>query len=73
MKVIPVESCASCPHRDHKGGFGVVAYVPVCRMANRELPHDVQTMKTPLGHRMVAGGTSVIPDWCPLSDAKDFV
>lgn len=66
MKCIPIPSCAECPSRDHKGGFGTVAYVPVCRKAARELPHTVRYDTVP--GRGVASLSEGIPEWCPLPD-----
>lgn len=65
---IPVPVCSECPHRDHRGAFGDVAYVPFCRKANKELPYELGT-----GHRgrIIALSTNVIPDWCPLPDNED--
>lgn len=73
MKCIPIPSCAECPHRDHKGGFGEVAYVPVCRRVNKELPHTVGTRKTTMGYRMIASQVEGIPEWCPLPDTEDCI
>lgn len=73
MKCIPIPSCAKCPHRDHRGAFAPVAYVPICQMAARELPHEVHTRGTLQGHRMVASQTEGIPDWCPLPDTEDCI
>lgn len=65
LRVIPIPSCAMCPHRDHRGAFGFISYVPVCRnMRGRELPHDVVKGETLKG--AVAKLKPGIPDWCPL-------
>lgn len=71
MKCIPIESCAKCPHRAHQGAFATVAYVPQCRLANRELPYEPKTQGR-LG-RVIAVSTSVIPDWCPLPNSEDVL
>lgn len=64
-KVIVIEKCSQCPHNDHRGGFGVIKYIPVCRLANREQPYEV----APSGRfSQVAHQTVDIPDWCPLED-----
>lgn len=64
MKKIVINSCSACPHKDHKGGFGQVSYVPVCRKVNRELPYTVGvSLKV-----VTASMTGDIPDWCPLED-----
>lgn len=60
---IVLKTCTHCPHRDHKGAFGNPACVPVCRLAQQELPHTV----TPGSNgRLHASPTYVIPEWCPL-------
>lgn len=66
MKMIPVNSCTKCPNLDHKGAFGFVAYVPVCRFANRTLPHWSKMNES---GRAYAELIDQIPDWCPLEDA----
>lgn len=73
MKCIPIPSCQECPHRDHKGGFGTVAYVPVCRKANKELPHTVEVGPNKVTHRMFAKLAEGIPEWCPLPDTEDCI
>lgn len=65
---IPIESCLTCPHRDHKGAFGSVAYVPCCRKADCDLPY---TTSTDSRHRAYANPTNVIPGWCPLPVLKE--
>lgn len=65
VRVVVIPSCKMCIHRDHKGGFGFISYVPVCRnMRGRELPHDIVRKPS------VKGGVAVvkdgIPEWCPL-------
>lgn len=61
---IVLESCAGCPYRDHRGGFGNPAYVPVCRKVDRDLPHSVVPVRG--GRSCSAVSTDVIPEWCPL-------
>ena len=60
---IVIRGCGECPSSDHKGAFGKVSRIPVCRKADRELPW------THIANR--AGFVSAkrepgIPDWCPL-------
>ena len=60
---IVIQECGECPSSDHKGAFGKVSRIPVCRKADRELPW------THIANR--AGFVSAkrepgIPDWCPL-------
>ena len=61
-RMIPINTCFDCPHRDHQGAFGKVAYVPVCGKKNRKLPYNVTT--GPIGQQ--ANPTGNIPAWCPL-------
>lgn len=61
---IVLESCAECPYRDHRGGFGSPAYVPVCRKIDRNLPHTLAPNRRGTGCSAVP--TNVIPEWCPL-------
>lgn len=63
-KKIVIQSCGVCPHKDHKGGFGNIAYIPICRAANKELPYT----ETARNGRCYANATLVIPGWCPLED-----
>lgn len=60
---IVLHTCTRCPNRDHKGAFGNPACVPVCRLANQELPYTV----TPGSNgRLHASPAYEIPAWCPL-------
>ncbi len=60
---IVLTDCRGCPSLDHKGGFGSVAYIPVCRAVNKEQPYTVSAMG---GGRVQASKVPGIPDWCPL-------
>lgn len=60
---IVLSDCGECKSCDHQGGFGYTAYVPICRLANKELPHDIE--RTSSGRRQ-ASRHEGIPDWCPL-------
>lgn len=62
---IVIETCEGCPHRDHKGAFAQVSYVPKCGRTGKELPYTVVTPKC-APTMVTAAGTGVIPDWCPL-------
>ena len=66
-RCIRINSCQSCPHKDHKGGFGSPAYVPTCRKAGQDLPYTLQPNERGTG--CYANATHVIPDWCPLEKA----
>lgn len=62
---IVINRCDECPHRDHNGGFGSPAYVPVCRRASgKELPYMPVANRHGTGCN--AAPTNVIPTWCPL-------
>ena len=62
-RALRITSCMDCPCRDHKGAFAAVPYVPICRLADRELPWEKGYQ---YGGRMQARPTMIIPDWCPL-------
>jgi hypothetical protein len=62
-RVIRIDSCHQCPGRSHTGGFGRVAYVPICRTANRELPYSIECGTVSM---VIASQKPGIPDWCPL-------
>lgn len=62
---IVITSCGVCPHVDHAGGFGQIKYIPVCGVNGRKkLPYTEVCQNETM---MVAQGTGVIPDWCPLA------
>lgn len=61
-RAIVINDCGTCPHRDHRGAFGDVSYVPCCRKANRNLPYTVHESR--MG--ATASQTDGIPAWCPL-------
>lgn len=69
-KKIIIETCESCPHRGHRGGFAEVSYVPYCQKVALNLPYEVGT----IGNRdlVTARSTYVIPDWCPLEDDQEL-
>ena len=63
-RMIRIKDCDDCPHLDHTGAFGRVAYVPCCNKKHgKELPYtpDLGRRATVTAHR-----TPGIPDWCPL-------
>lgn len=64
-RIIRIETCANCPHRDHDGAFGQPSCKPMCRATpgSQELPY---TVMHGYGSRCIAVPTYVIPDWCPL-------
>ncbi|KKL61153.1 hypothetical protein LCGC14_2198170 [marine sediment metagenome] len=65
-KIITIKTCSACPHIDHGGAWGQVAYVPCCeKSSRREMPYTTHAS----GNRVVARCTDVIPDWCPLENA----
>jgi hypothetical protein len=61
-RYIKIETCASCPHRNHQGAFATTAYVPVCRKTNKCLPFNEAYQNG----RLYADPTFTIPKWCPL-------
>ncbi len=65
-KKIVIKSCEDCPHKDHRGAFGTVRYIPVCRMGDQTLPYTVGN--NPHMSGSIAYYTGVIPDHCPLED-----
>ena len=66
-KMILIESCNTCPSKDHKGAFGRVQYVPVCRRTNKELGYTVHAdMRGNVG----ASYNGIIPSFCPLMEYK---
>lgn len=58
----PISNCRDCEYSDHKGAFGKIAYLPVCRLTGNDLPY----VKTLNGDRVHALMVDDIPDWCKL-------
>ena len=74
-KKITITSCDDCPHVDHKGAFGKVAYIPICRLAEHERGGNTYSWKElpwvpyeRLPGIIEAADTGKIPEWCPLND-----
>lgn len=65
-KAITVSGCQSCPHKEHRGGFGRVSYVPYCRVKHKTIPHTTGLSYGIVTATPVAG----IPPWCPLPDRE---
>lgn len=63
IKIIRIETCKECTNRDHKGAFGRISYIPICRKAGMELPYTE--------HKGKASPTYEIPDWCPLENLEE--
>lgn len=63
MRYIEIDSCEDCPSKAHKGAFGHVAYIPICRANDKELPHTVNTNEK---GGVFARYTGEIPEWCSL-------
>ncbi|MCK5306993.1 MAG: hypothetical protein KAJ73_00140 [Zetaproteobacteria bacterium] len=59
---IVIKDCDDCPHLDHMGAFGKVAYVPRCGKSGDTLPY---TVGAPDGNP-TAYSEPGIPDSCPL-------
>jgi hypothetical protein len=60
---IVLNDCSLCSMLDHKGGFGLITYVPVCRKVGVDLPFTVHAGS---GNRAQAVRVQGIPVWCPL-------
>lgn len=67
MRAILVEGCRNCHFRDHKGAFGEVACVPICRHANKEIPYTVIVER---GRKHASISVPDYPDWCPLPEVE---
>lgn len=63
---IVIRRCDECGYHDHKGAFAQISYVPVCRLAERELPYTTSIQRNTVQASQVKG----IPDWCPLPKDK---
>lgn len=62
-RIIKIENCTQCPSFDHRGAFGDIAYIPVCRSVNLNLTYSVSSSNN---GRKIATPTGAIPEWCPL-------
>ena len=64
---IVIKGCGQCPYVDHRGGFGHISYIPCCMRVNptKNLPYRIAKGH---GDMVVANGTGVIPEWCPLTE-----
>ena len=60
---IVLTDCQGCPSLGHKGAFGSIGYVPVCRAVLKEQPYTTSVMG---GGLLTLCRTPGIPDWCPL-------
>jgi hypothetical protein len=67
-KKIIITSCLECPHKDHKGAFAPVSYIPYCTKTRGELPYKAGVRQTNVGPFVYATYTNEIPSWCPLTD-----
>ncbi|RLA78346.1 MAG: hypothetical protein DRG78_15350 [Epsilonproteobacteria bacterium] len=63
---IVIESCNTCPFRDHKGAFGKVSYIPCCTKVDgrKVLPYIAEVGTN--GKGLYAKASDKIPSWCPL-------
>jgi hypothetical protein len=66
LRKIVISSCDKCPKSDHSGGFGPIAYIPVCRLSNKTLPRSEEPDNSGRHIRIVAKPTNIIPDWRQL-------
>jgi hypothetical protein len=60
---IVVEGCATCPHSDHQGAFGRVAYIPTCKLKGGEV---IPYITAESNGRLFAHLKNTTPEWCPL-------
>ena len=60
---IVIQDCGECPSSDHKGEFGAISRIPVCRKADCELPWTTSANRAGFVSAKREPG---IPDWCPL-------
>lgn len=67
MRCIKIENCSECPNIGHKGGWGTISYIPICRKDNKELPYTVKAYQT----MICASVNDGVPDWCPLDEFKE--
>lgn len=65
-KIITIQTCANCPHKDHRGAYGQVAYIPVCRQTNKNLGYTKEVSSR--GNGIHAQYDGKIPSFCPLED-----
>lgn len=68
MKFIAVRTCEDCPDKNHKGGFGTVAYIPICLAVDKTLGYT--TSATTDRGRVYAEYDGTIPKWCPLPELE---
>jgi hypothetical protein len=64
MRYIPIKDCSYCPRKDHRGGFGRPAFIPVCRSTNKELGYTNALQNS----TVIAVYDGIIPEWCPLPE-----
>ena len=71
MRCINIKDCSACPNIGHKGAWGEISYIPVCRKENKELPFTTRVSDS-VTHRMIyATVKEGIPIWCPLDEFKE--
>ena len=68
-RIIRITECSQCPHFDHRGGHGQIAYVPKCNKSHKELPHTVSFNSK---NRGIAQQLPGIPDWCELERVPEW-
>lgn len=61
-RIIRINGCPQCEHKDHTGAFGNPAYKPICRKVNKELPYETHAHGKVVNAHQLPG----LPDWCPL-------
>ncbi len=63
-KMIEIKTCMDCPHNDHKGAFGKIAYIPVCKKTGKSQDYTVSG-----SGKQIAVQSTEIPKWCPLDES----
>lgn len=66
-RIITITNCSECPHEDHRGAFGKIAYVPLCMKKHKTLPYTITEQRG----RAYASVKEGIPSWCPLELKKE--
>lgn len=75
-RYIEINNCRDCPHRDHRGGYGKVMYIPVCRKIDKTIEYatELRTRTSGRGQvfvNVVAIQSVDIPEWCPLPKLEE--
>lgn len=70
---LKIDSCKECPFVMHGGGFGQVAYIPLCSRTKKPetLPYTTHVSASGRFTTVTASMTGNIPNWCPLRDPEN--